>query len=88
MRLKKRIRFEFGLVAVLGLLMGGGLACSPGDPRGKVTPDEPASAEITGAWSGVSGNRKGKVIFAQPPKLVILNLSTGIKREVPGVTVE
>jgi hypothetical protein len=43
--------------------------------------------EIVTGWSAFSGNRKGKVVFARPPKLFILDLSTGREKEVPGAVV-
>ncbi|MCK4765862.1 MAG: hypothetical protein KAW12_26920 [Candidatus Aminicenantes bacterium] len=44
--------------------------------------------EIVRGWAKMSGNKQGKVIFAQPPKMMILNLKTGITKEVPGVITE
>jgi hypothetical protein len=42
---------------------------------------------IAGAWKKLSNNRKGKVIYAQPPKMFILDLRTGVKKEVPNIVV-
>ncbi|NIM16577.1 MAG: hypothetical protein GTO45_31735 [Candidatus Aminicenantes bacterium] len=43
--------------------------------------------KIVKEWSALSGNRKGKVVFARPPKLFILDLTTGVEKEVPGAVV-
>jgi len=35
----------------------------------------------------LAGSRRGKVVFARPPKMIILDLASGVSREIPGVTV-
>lgn len=52
-----------------------------------VEKEEPVLKEIVKGWAKMSAGKKGKVIFAQPPKMVILDLNTGKKKEVPGVVV-
>jgi hypothetical protein len=42
---------------------------------------------ITRNWSVLSSGRKGKVIYARPPKLFVMDLSSGSEKAVPGVTV-
>jgi hypothetical protein len=46
---------------------------------------EPEASEIVKGWKKLAGERAGKVVFANPPKMMILDLTTGKKREVPGV---
>jgi len=48
---------------------------------------KPSPVTTVNGWSALSGNRKGKVVFARPPKLFILDLTTGLEKEVPRVTV-
>ena len=43
--------------------------------------------KIAEAWKKLSNNRKGKVIYAQPPKMFILDLTRGLKKEVPNIVV-
>ena len=45
-----------------------------------------AKAVVSG-WKSLSANRRGKIIFARPPKMFCLDLNTGIEKEVPGVRV-
>jgi len=45
----------------------------------------PQAQKISRGWAKLSGNRKGKAVYARPPKMFILDLSTGIEKEVPGV---
>lgn len=49
------------------------------------TPDK---TDLIREWAVLSGNRKGKVIFAQPPGLYVLYLHTGELKRIPGVIVE
>ncbi|MCK5055643.1 MAG: PD40 domain-containing protein [Candidatus Aminicenantes bacterium] len=49
--------------------------------------EEPAVKEIARGWGKIAGGRNGKVIFGQPPKMVIVDLSTGSEHEVPNVVV-
>lgn len=51
-----------------------------------VVEEKAVAKEIVLGWAKLSGNNRGKVIFAQPPKMIILDLKTGSKKEVPGVT--
>jgi hypothetical protein len=48
--------------------------------------DVPARA-IAAGWAEFSGQRSGKVVFARPPKMFLLDLTTGIEKEVTGVAV-
>lgn len=52
----------------------------------QLIPPPPAQKIIKG-WANLSGNRKGKVIFARPPKMFVLNLTTGMEKEVLNVVV-
>lgn len=49
--------------------------------------DKPRKRDIKTGWARLAGQRRGKVVFAQPPKMMILDLSTGESREIPGLTV-
>ena len=42
---------------------------------------------IAAGWAEFSGKRAGKVVFARPPKMILLDLTTGTEKEVPGVVV-
>jgi hypothetical protein len=48
--------------------------------------DVPAPV-IAAGWAEFSGRRPGKVVFARPPKMFLLDLMTGIEKEIPGVVV-
>jgi len=50
--------------------------------------EEPVVKKIVRGWEKISGGRKGKVIFGQPPKLVIIDLNTGDEQEVPNIVVD
>jgi hypothetical protein len=50
-----------------------------------ITP--PPAQKIIKGWANLSGNRKGKVVFARPPKMFVLDLTTGMEKEVPNVIV-
>jgi len=52
----------------------------------QLIPPPPAQKIIKG-WANLSGNRKGKVVFARPPKMFVLDLTTGMEKEVPNVIV-
>ncbi|HUU06490.1 MAG TPA: hypothetical protein VMZ49_11510 [Patescibacteria group bacterium] len=45
------------------------------------------SRVIAKGWAELSGKSRGKVVFARPPKMFLLDLTTGIEKEVPGVVV-
>lgn len=47
----------------------------------------PSAKEMVKGWTDLSGNRKGKVVFARPPKMFVLDLTTGLEKEVPNVIV-
>jgi hypothetical protein len=59
--------------------------CNIDDPGAQESTDEPAPAAIASGWAVLSGKRWGKVVFARPPRMIVLDLSTGIEREVPGI---
>lgn len=42
---------------------------------------------IAAGWAELSGKSRGKVVFARPPKMFLLDLTTGIEKEIPGVVV-
>lgn len=42
---------------------------------------------IVKAWKKLSNNRKGKVLYARPPRMFILDLNTGVRKEVPNIVV-
>lgn len=46
---------------------------------------EPHQKAISTGWASLSAGRKGKIVYAQPPKMIILDLTTGLKREVPNI---
>ncbi|MFC2155943.1 hypothetical protein ACFLRB_05600 [Acidobacteriota bacterium] len=50
--------------------------------------EEPVVKEIARGWKKMSGGRKGKVIFGQPPKMIIIDLNTGDEQEVPNIVVD
>lgn len=54
------------------------------DPKNTAWPDK---KKIIKGWSKLSGNRKGKVVFARPPHMFILYLDTGLLKRIPNVTV-
>ncbi len=78
---KKRHRIIL-LAFACGLLAFLGTNCEPdnGGPG-------PALRDIVKGWEKLSGRRRGKIIFARPPRLMILNLETGLSREVPAIVV-
>jgi hypothetical protein len=47
----------------------------------------PSVKKLVKAWVVLSGNRQGKVVFARPPRMFILDLTTGKERVVPNVIV-
>lgn len=57
---------------------------SPGDVN--AAKEKPAPKDIAAGWARISGDRAGKVIFAQPPRMIILDLKTGREKVVPHVT--
>ena len=46
-----------------------------------------SAALLARRWAVFSGNRQGWVVFARPPRMFVLNLTSGIEKEVPGVEV-
>ncbi len=50
-----------------------------------VVKEEPVKEKVTAGWARMAGDRAGKVIFAQPPRMVILDLKTGVTKIVPNV---
>jgi hypothetical protein len=71
------------LVIVLFVLSD--ISCSSDE-----SPDNnvPQTKPIKTNWKRLSENRPGKVIFARPPLMIILNLTTGQERPVPGIVTE
>jgi hypothetical protein len=61
------------------------IQCNVGGSRTYEKAKPPDQAELVRQWSILSNGRRGKVIFAQPPKMMILDLNTGTKKEVPGI---
>jgi hypothetical protein len=61
------------------------LHCNVGNSSLKERENPPPVDQIAEQWFNLSGTKSGKVIFAQPPKMMILDLSNGQKREVPGI---
>lgn len=55
------------------------------DPVNAKGPDKTI---LSNGWAKLSGNRKGKVVFAQPPYLYVLNLKKGTVKKVPRVVVD
>jgi hypothetical protein len=45
----------------------------------------PAANKIANGWAALSGNRRGKVVYARPPKLFFLDLTSGKEKEIPNV---
>jgi hypothetical protein len=41
--------------------------------------------ELGRSWGEFSGNRRGKVVFSRPPRMLILDLASGRESVVPGV---
>lgn len=93
MILKKRTYFGLGFIAALVVLMLVlGLLYYTGDIGGcGVEVIEEAAAgqmdaeNLVKEWAELSGHRKGKVVFARPPEMIILDLSTGVETVVPHV---
>lgn len=54
-------------------------------PAGR--PDEARKRDIKKGWARLAGQHRGKVVYARPPKMIILDLKSGVSREIPGVTV-
>jgi hypothetical protein len=77
---------SFVLAAGLSVLLVVSLPSDGTNDTGNAPP--PDKAVIIREWKALSGNRKGKVIFAQPPGLYILYLQTGELKRVPGVVVD
>jgi len=46
------------------------------------------SKEMVNQWKRLSENRQGKVIYALPPRLMILDLNTGRNQAIPNIRVE
>lgn len=59
---------------------------SPFDSSG-VQEQRAKPKDIVMGWTKLVGKRRGKVIFARPPKMYILDLSAGTEKEVPNVVV-
>ena len=90
MVLRKKILFLAGFAVAAGLSVlfllyihySNGFAGSNPGPTTK-----PAPVAIANGWSALSGNRTGKVVFARPPKMFVLDLTTGLEKEIPNVVV-
>lgn len=54
-------------------------------PVNAVNPEKTALAQN---WAAFSGGREGKVVYAQPPFLYVLDLQTGVSKKVPRVVVD
>lgn len=62
-------------------LPGSGLRPAPGGEKEVSVP----AGKIARGWAEFSGNRRGKVVFARPPKMLLLDLASGSEKEIPGV---
>jgi hypothetical protein len=49
--------------------------------------EEATNPRLAAQWEELSGGRRGKVVFARPPDMFILNLSSGLCKKVPGLVV-
>jgi len=68
-------------------LLGGGLLFLSVLDKPDAGSREPSAWEIASGWEKLARGRKGKVIFASPPRLLVLNLGNGEKKELPGIVV-
>jgi hypothetical protein len=57
-----------------------------GEKKTQSIPPPPAQEMVKG-WASLAGSRNGKVVLARPPKMFVLDLSTGIEKEIPNVVV-
>ena len=57
-----------------------------GKPTKSADTTPPAKAAIISEWAKLSGNCEGKVVFAQPPHMMVLYLHSGELRKIPNVT--
>ena len=80
----KKFFFIAGIAAIPGLLVLSYIYYNNafGGNKSGIIP-KPSSTKIADSWAVLSGKREGKVVFARPPKLFILDLTTGLEREVP-----
>lgn len=44
--------------------------------------------EMISRWKVLSDNRKARVIYAEPPHMMVLDLVSGVRKKIPGITVE
>jgi hypothetical protein len=51
-------------------------------------PENVVVVKMIAGWKSLSGGKKGKVVFAVPPHIFILDLGTGRQYKIPGITVE
>jgi hypothetical protein len=71
-----------GLLLGLVALTNTALPLPPEDNPAFMTPKHTRLVET---WEQMSGSRAGKVVFARPPGMLILDLTTGREKVVPGV---
>ena len=80
--------FRIFLFTILALmLIGLSQSCAAGGEEPPTVTEEAMPEAIVSGWARLSGDRKGKIIFAQPPDMIILDLTTAKRKKVPGITV-
>ncbi|MEN8222101.1 MAG: hypothetical protein ABFR36_02475 [Acidobacteriota bacterium] len=57
------------------------------EPEGPVK-NEIKKSVLKKAWKKFSGGRDGKVVYADPPDMVILNLNNGTRKKIAGIVTE
>lgn len=65
-------------------LLGAGIAAAAGVGVAGVAEPAPQPGE---RWASFASGRPGRVVFARPPRMFLIELSSGSEKEIPGVTV-
>ena len=75
-------------VFILGLFIYWLAYWEPPVEQDPVNAQGPDKVTLSKGWAILSGGRKGKVVFAQPPHLYVLDLEKGTMKQVPRVVVD
>lgn len=76
-----------GIVFFLLLFLSAGFFCRCSEARETAHPrqSEPSAAEIARGWRAIAGEKEGRVVFAVPPNMVVLDLKSGRKKILPNI---
>jgi len=73
----------FGIPVLIAIALIWAVSCNADEPVRRLP--NPLAQVVVSGWQKMAGNRAGKVIYGEPPKMMVLDLQSGVRREIPGI---